>query len=72
MTMDPLLVRSGDTLVVALAHAETEATLREFTSRLKEALPGIRVVVLEGVAGLAAFRPGPPETPAVGRDGGTV
>ncbi|MEJ8671873.1 hypothetical protein WKI71_36575 [Streptomyces sp. MS1.AVA.1] len=51
------MLRAGDVLVVAFEKHQTEAETKRFTDGLKEQLPGIRVLLLEGVSGLAAFRP---------------
>lgn len=58
MTMDPLLVRAGDTLVVCFAQQQSEATTAAFAERVKAHLPGVKVAIVEGVSGLAVFRPG--------------
>ena len=67
MTMDPLIVRAGDTLVVCFTHQQTESEMDAFARRVEEVLPGVRVAVLEGVSSLAVFRPGAAEPSAIER-----
>ena len=54
------MVRAGDVLVVCFEKHQTEADLERFTQQAQECLPGVRVAVMEGVTGLAVFRPEPP------------
>lgn len=58
MTMDPMLVRAGDTLVVCFAERQSEAATDAFAERVKAHLPGVKVAIVEGVSALAVFRPG--------------
>jgi len=70
MTMEPILVRAGDTLVVCFAQRQSEAETNAFVERVQEGLPGVKVAVLEGVSGLAVFRPGDGAQSASERAGG--
>lgn len=51
------MVRAGDVLVVGVANHWSEAQSQAFADQMLEALPGVRVFLLEGVTGLATFRP---------------
>lgn len=51
------MVRAGDVLVVCFEKPQPLSDLERFTERVKEYLPGVRVAFVEGVAGLAVFRP---------------
>ena len=55
------MLRAGDVLIVAFDRQQTEEDMKRFSDGLKEQLPGIRVLFMEGVSGLAAFRPGDTE-----------
>ena len=69
------VVRAGDVLVVGVGKNVFESDLDRFVSILQESLPGVRVVVMENVTGLAVFRPaGSPisescEYPTIGAGG---
>jgi hypothetical protein len=52
------MLRAGDVLIVAFAEHQPDDALDRFTEQVQECLPGVRVAVMEGVSGLAAFRPG--------------
>lgn len=51
------MLRAGDVLVVAFAEHQPDDVLERFTEQVRECLPGMRVAVMEGVSGLAVFRP---------------
>lgn len=53
------MVRAGDVLLVCFERQQTEADAERFTKAVLECLPGMRVMLIEGVTGLAVFRPGP-------------
>ncbi|WP_431729947.1 hypothetical protein [Verrucosispora sp. TAA-831] len=54
---DGLVVRPGDTLVVALPSMPTPLAVQEMVSKLEEALPDINIVLVGGGSALAAYRP---------------
>jgi hypothetical protein len=51
------VVRAGDVLLVCFEKHQTEADAQRFTEQAQECLPGVRVAFMEGVTGLAVFRP---------------
>jgi hypothetical protein len=51
------MVRAGDVLLVCFEKRQTEADAKRFTDSVLECLPGVRVAFMEGVTGLAVFRP---------------
>lgn len=51
------MVRAGDVLLVCFADQQPLDVLERFTGQVEEHLPGVRVAVMEGVTGLAVFRP---------------
>ena len=51
------VVRSGDVLLVCFEKQQTEADAQRFAEQAQEAFPGVRVALMEGVTGLAVFRP---------------
>lgn len=55
------MVRAGDVLVVCFEKRQTEADAQRFVDMAREMLPGVRVAFMEGVSGLAVFRPEPPQ-----------
>jgi hypothetical protein len=69
------MVRAGDVLVVGVQKNVFESDLDRFVSMVQESLPGVRVVVMENVTGLAVFRPadsptsGSCEYPTIGTSG---
>lgn len=54
------MVRAGDVLLVCFAEEQPLDVVERFTEQVQEYLPGVRVAIMEGVSGLAVFRP---ETP---------
>lgn len=52
------MVRAGDVLLVCFANEQPMAAAQAFVDRVQEYLPGVRVAFVEGVTGLAVFRPG--------------
>lgn len=66
MTKEPTVVRAGDTLLVCVAHQQTEDEAKRFAETLRRGLPGVEVALLEGVTDLAVFRPCAPEDSAGG------
>jgi hypothetical protein len=56
------MLRAGDVLLIAFEGQQTEEDTKRFVAELTAVLPGVRVAFMEGVSGLAAFRPGPPES----------
>jgi hypothetical protein len=53
------MVRAGDVLVVCFAEEQPLDVAERFTEQVQEYLPGVRVAIVEGVSGLAVFRPEP-------------
>lgn len=53
-----LVVRPGDTLIVAVARDTSMADAVRLKSLLSERLPDIEVVVVPGAEQFAAYRPG--------------
>lgn len=53
------MVQAGDVLIVCFAKEQPTDVLERFEKQVKEYLPGIRVAVMEGLSGLAVFRPEP-------------
>lgn len=51
------MVQAGDVLIVCFAKEQPVAVLERFEKQVEEYLPGVRVAVMEGVSGLAVFRP---------------
>ncbi|BBC35277.1 hypothetical protein SGFS_065710 [Streptomyces graminofaciens] len=51
------MVRAGDVLVVCVERHLTEMDTQRFVDMASDVLPGVRVAFLEGVSGLAVFRP---------------
>lgn len=51
------MVRAGDVLLVCFEEQQTDAAAQRFTEQVQEALPGVKVALMEGVTGLAVFRP---------------
>ena len=56
--MDAVIIRPGDMLVVSVAHELSEAAVAQLREQHAEAMPGVKLVLLENVTGLAVFRPG--------------
>lgn len=54
------MVRAGDVLVVCFTTQQPLDVMERFTEEMREHLPGVRVAVVEGVSGLAVFRPESP------------
>lgn len=54
------MVQAGDVLIVCFEKEQPLSDLERFEKQVKECLPGVRVAVMEGVSGLAVFRPEPP------------
>lgn len=52
------VVQAGDVLLVAFKEPQPLEDLERFDEQIKEYLPGVRVAFMEGVTGLAVFRPG--------------
>ena len=53
--INPALVRPGDVLVIT---KDTEAMWDEDVSaQIEECLPGVKVIVIEGVTDMAVYRP---------------
>ncbi|GIJ36697.1 hypothetical protein [Micromonospora andamanensis] len=52
-----LVVRPGDTLVVAMSSMPTRKEVNEMVDKLEAALPEIEIVVVGGASALAAYRP---------------
>lgn len=50
-----LIVRPGDKLIVGMHPAWIEQV---FVERIQNSMPGIEVVILPGVQGMAVYRPG--------------
>ncbi|MGA6223479.1 hypothetical protein ACPESV_24475 [Streptomyces umbrinus] len=55
------VVRAGDVLLVCFDKPQAEDDLEKFRVQAEECLPGVRVAVVEGVSGLAVFRPAAPD-----------
>lgn len=53
------MVRAGDVLVVCFAEEQPLDVVERFTEQIRDYLPGVRVAIMEGVSGLAVFRPEP-------------
>jgi hypothetical protein len=51
------MVRAGDVLLVCFEEQTSDADAQRFTEQVQEALPGVKVALMEGVMGLAVFRP---------------
>lgn len=51
------VVRAGDVLLICFEKQQTEADAERFAEQAQEALPGVKVALMEGVTGLAVFRP---------------
>ncbi|MFJ5967895.1 hypothetical protein [Streptomyces sp. NPDC093060] len=51
------MVRAGDVLLVCFEKQQTQADTERFEAELRDCLPGVRLAFLEGVTGLAVFRP---------------
>lgn len=58
MLSDVPVVRAGDVLVVCFEKRLTETDTQRFLDMARDVLPGVRVAIMEGVSGLAVFRPG--------------
>jgi hypothetical protein len=54
------MVRAGDVLVVCFEKEQPQDVVERFTEQVQECLPGVRVAIVEGVTGLAVFRPEAP------------
>lgn len=51
------VVRAGDVLLVCFEKQKPTSDLERFEGQIKECLPGVRVAFMEGVSGVAVFRP---------------
>lgn len=51
------MVRAGDVLIVCFEKRLAETDTQRFVDMARDVLPGVRVAFLEGVSGLAVFRP---------------
>jgi hypothetical protein len=58
------VVRAGDVLLVCFEKPQPTCDLERFEGQIKECLPGVRVAFMDGVSGLAVFRPGAAEAEA--------
>lgn len=52
------MVRTGDVLLVCFETQVSEGDCQRFEDVLRENLPGVELLFMEGVSGLAVFRPG--------------
>lgn len=57
MLGDVPVVRAGDVLLVCFGSQRTKEEDERFQEWTGEHLPGVRVAFMEGVTGLAVFRP---------------
>jgi NAD(P)-dependent dehydrogenase (short-subunit alcohol dehydrogenase family) len=48
----------GDTLIIAMRDVSDLERVEALTERIRRELPGLRVVVIDGVTGLAVYTPG--------------
>ncbi len=55
------MLRAGDTLIVSFGRETAQRERDAFLKEIQEGLPGVRVAFLEGITGLAVFRPEVPE-----------
>ncbi len=55
---DPVLLQAGDLLVVCFEKPQLESVLDRVSAEMQAAMPGVRLAFVEGVSGLAVFRPG--------------
>ncbi|GGM14188.1 hypothetical protein [Micromonospora yangpuensis] len=60
-----LVVRRGDTLVVAMSAVLANRDAESLAGQLEEALPGVDIVVVGGASALAAYRPHEVECPTI-------
>ncbi|BCM70870.1 hypothetical protein EASAB2608_06204 [Streptomyces sp. EAS-AB2608] len=51
------MVRAGDVLLVCFAAEQPADTAQAFADQVHKYLPGVKVAFMEGVTGLAVFRP---------------
>lgn len=51
------VVRPGDTLVLCFEKPVTDTQVERLREQAREALPDVRLAVIEGVKGLAVYRP---------------
>lgn len=61
---DPVLIQAGDLLVVCFEKPQLDSALGRLGAEMQTAMPGVRVAFVEGVSGLAVFRPGSDEQSA--------
>lgn len=54
-----VVIRPGDVLVLPTATELSEAQIKQLKVELAEYLPGVKLLVISNVTGLAAFRPSP-------------
>lgn len=56
--MSGQVIRPGDTVLVRLDNLPSPEEQQRLTEALERELPGCRIVVLAGVAGIDVYRPG--------------
>ncbi|MEU3527557.1 hypothetical protein AB0E62_27425 [Streptomyces sp. NPDC038707] len=59
------MVRAGDTLILCFEKPQRNDDLKRIADEVTAVLPGVKVAVMEGVTGLAVFRPSEEPAPTV-------
>ncbi|MGW1039340.1 hypothetical protein [Streptomyces sp. NPDC002547] len=57
------VIRPGDTVLIGTARRLSQAEANRLATQLGDRMPGVKVLVLEGVTAISAYRPEDPERP---------
>lgn len=57
MLNDIPMVRAGDTLILCFEKPQRDDDLQRIANEVTSVLPGVKIAVVEGVSGVAVFRP---------------